>query len=159
MDTAKELKLLSAIQYVAFFYSALKASLPTLVAFIGYQFGADAPPPDRIEHFLRLEKTQRTLEANYEVSLWKSIDGSWRLISLAPITDVAKAKRRLAEYPVSKGTQCAWCWQESIFPHLELTPEIDTCRREPVGGRYLHRACARPWGLLRALAEKVENTS
>ncbi|BAK76676.1 hypothetical protein NH8B_1860 [Pseudogulbenkiania sp. NH8B] len=153
MDAALELKLLAAIQYVCFFYSALKVSLPTLVTFISYQMGQDAPPPDRIEHFLHLEKTQRTLEASFEVSLWKSVDGSWRLISLAPITDPDKAKRRLAEFPVSKSTQCAWCWQESKMPNLELHPEINTCRREPVPGRYLHRACARPWGLLRTLAE------
>lgn len=159
MEPELELKILAHIQATARHYFALKTSLETLTSFVGYSMGPDAPDPERLAHFMCLDKTQRELEAHWEVSLSQAIDKSWKLISLATVVNVEQAKRRLAYFPVSKGTQCAWCeMDEKSFASMELRPELDI-KREPVPGRYLHRACARPWALLRALVERAESES
>lgn len=152
MEPAITRRLFAHVQAVAFHFQAWKGSLDSLAAFITYSYGPTAPPPERIAHWLRLDSTQRELESHWNVGVWQAgTEKSFRLVCLAPVTNLGQAQRRLVEFPKNKSTCCAWCWIEEKFPG-ELKPELDI-RREPVPGRYLHRACARPWGLLRTLAE------
>lgn len=156
MDAATELKILAHVQYVTRHYQAFKGTLDTIVAFVAYSLGPAAPPPDEITRLLRQDRIQRTLEANYETSLFQATDKSWRLICLAPVVNIEQARRRHAEWPVSKATQCAWCLQdEKNFAAMELKPLLDI-KRNPVSGRYVHRACARPYQQMIDMAEREE---
>lgn len=156
MEPTLRQKILAHVQFVAMHYSAFKGSLETIIAFVAYSMGDAAPSPDRLDNFLRRAETQRTLENEFDVALWRGADKEWHLISLVVPVDIAVCRRRLDHRPTSPGTQCRWCLQDSKgFAHLELKPELDIYRN-PVPASMLHPQCLRPWQLMRALVEREE---
>lgn len=157
MDDETRTRILAHTQAVSRHYLVLKTTLDFIVESITYSMGEHAPDKHVLEAFLRKAETQRTLEADWEVGLWRGIDKVFRLICLATTVDPGIARRRLARFPASPGSQCAFCLlDERGLAHLELRPELDAARNQ-VPARMLHPACIRPWGQLRALIERVES--
>ena len=147
-----EAKVFAHVQAVARQFNAWRGTLPALIVFIRYSMKADAPPADRLDHFLRKESTQRAL-IDYEVGLWRATDKTYRLVSLAVTSDPAVAQRRLNYRPLSTG-QCRWCHiDERSLASLELKPELDI-HRNLVMASYLHPVCMHSWLLCRALVER-----
>lgn len=155
MNTEDQATVLRHVQHVARHFSALRCSGEKLIELLRFDIGHAAPEADALSNFLRKEDTQKLLEAEYETALWISCDHvkSWRLICLATPTELQNATARLQLRPPS-GDSCSWCWQAErghidgiLFPELNL-------RGEPIDSRLLHRACMRPWKLMRNLVER-----
>lgn len=148
-----ELKVLAHIQAVARQFLVWRGSLPSLIEFIVYSMGAEAPSDDRLDVFLRKEQNQRLLQANFETALWRAADKTYRLVCLAVPTDPAVAARRLSRFPAST-SQCRFCQiDEKGLAHIELKPELDI-RRDLVPASYLHLNCMRAWLLMRDLVDR-----
>lgn len=150
-----EARILAHTQAVARNFLAWRGSLESLIPFIVYSMGTDAPSPEDLDLFLRKESTQRLLQSKYETALWKATDKTYRLICIAIPLDPEVVKRRLARFPTSTN-QCRFCQiDEKSFAYLELKPELDI-RRELVPASYLHPHCQRSWLLMRALVERAD---
>jgi hypothetical protein len=155
MNSTEQAIVLAHVQFTARHFLAYRGSLEKLVELVRYSIGAGAPPAEAISSFLRQAATQKLLELEHEVSIFQSADRAktWRLISLAVNADPEAAKRRLEKKPPSSDC-CAFCWQDEKGWTTQLQPERDVYG-EIVGGVYLHRACARPWGRLRDLVARA----
>lgn len=153
MNPEMQLKVYAHTQAVARQFMAWRGSLESLIVFIVYSMGESAPPPDRLDNFLRRESTQTTLAGRYETALFRASDKTFRLICLATTTDPNTARKRLAHLPVSRSTQCAHCLiDEKGFANIDLVPELDVYRLPT--GRYLHKCCQKPYARIRSLAER-----
>ncbi|MNJ40904.1 hypothetical protein D3C77_358090 [compost metagenome] len=154
MNSETQLIVMAHVQFTARHFLAYRGPLEKLIELIRYSIGEAAPAPEQISNFLRREETQRTLETEWEVSLWRSSDrsNSWRLISLAFNADLEVCKRRINKRPPSSDC-CAYCWQDERGFIDALKPELDVYGNA-IGGIYLHRACSRPWGQMRHIAER-----
>ena len=154
MNAVDQATVLAHTQFTARHFLAYRGSLEKLVELIRYSIGATAPTAEAISSFLRADATQRLLELEYEVSIFQSADRAktWRLISLAIQADPVVAARRLAKKPPSSDC-CAFCWQAEPGWTTQLQPDRDIYG-EIIGGVYLHRACARPYGRLKSLVER-----
>lgn len=154
MDTQETL--LAHTQYVAKFYQAYRGPIEKLIELIRYSIGAQTPDTDRVRNFLMRESNQKLLESEWETALWRSADRtkSWRLVCLAPQTDPEVAARLLAKRPPSTDC-CAFCFADERGVMDALIPEIDLYGN-PVPGIRLHRQCARPWKLHRALVARAQ---
>lgn len=156
MTPEEEARVLAYAQHVSRHYISYRGPLPKIVESIIYAMGDNAPPADRIDNFLRREKTQLTLAGRYETALWHGVDKSWHLVSLAIPVDPAIARRRLAYRPDSPGSQCAWCYQdEKGFAAESLTPVLNL-KREQIPGRYCHPHCLRAFMALIYLVERAD---
>lgn len=154
MNLETQLTVLAHTQFTARHYLAYRGSLTKLVELVRYSIGEKAPAAEQIKNFLMRDTTQRTLELEWETALWRSADrsNSWRLISLAFNPELEVCKRRLAKRPPSSDC-CAYCWQDERGFTDQLKPELNIYGNA-IGGLYLHRACARPWGQMRRIAER-----
>lgn len=154
MELAIQLKALAHTQFVARHYAAYKGSIESIVAFIVYSMGSDAPDPDQLSIFLRHPETLRKLENEFETALFRDASKQWHLICLSPPLDPEVCRRRLNHRPTSPGTQCRWCLQDSKgFAVLELRPELDIYQN-PVPASMLHPQCMRPWYAMRAIVDR-----
>ena len=143
------------VQHCAFHFIAYRGSLERIVEFVLYDMREHNPPTaDQLSNYLRRQSTQDELERHWSVALYRSIDGTWRLISLVVPDDVDVCRRRLEHYPTST-TQCRWCEQdERRFAQDELQYEEDL-NGKPVHRSLLHKRCRLSWLRLRATAEKT----
>lgn len=156
MSPETELKVLAHVQHVAFHFVAWRGALSSLITFVSYSFGPGAPSPGEIDLFLRRKEVQELLSAKYDVGLWRAVDKSYRLVSLAPVTDISAAQRRLKHHPTNPGSQCRFCEiDEKGFANIELLPERDIHGEIVVASR-CHVLCMKPWRLMRALVARAE---
>ena len=154
MDSETKLLILAHTQMVARHFLALRCDGLKIVELIRHSIGTEAPPADITLNFLRREKTQQTLEREYETALWVSTDAnkSWRLICLATPTSPADALARLNRKPPDPNC-CSWCWQaEPGYRKENLVVELDIMGNET--GARLHPACVRPWNIMRRMVER-----
>lgn len=144
--------ILAHTQYVAARFFAWRGALNDLVLFVGHSMAGVVAQHD-IERHLRKAEFQNELAGNWETALWRASDKSWRLVTLAINPDADVARQRLNEFPASS-SQCRWCLQdEHGLAEYDLKAELNL-RREVVPNSRLHPQCMRPWGQLRALAER-----
>lgn len=160
MNEDLQLRTLAHVMAVSRHFLMLKTSLSKIVEFTQYNMrDGEVPDADELALFLRRESTQKLLEADYETSLFKGIDGAYRLICLAVPDDVEVCRKRLDEYPIST-SMCSFCLgDEKSFAPITLVPELDLMGK-PVHRRFLHpNGCRRSWLLMRNIAERVGVTT
>lgn len=114
-----------------------------------------ATPADDAEiiRYLRKPATQMLLANHWECGLFATTSG-YRLVSFSTPDRPEAARRRLSHRPADPGTQCAFCLVQEKGVG-QVIPLFDLYSRELPGVR-VHRACARAYKRLLALAEQVE---
>lgn len=155
--TPEERRTCAFAQHTARHYVSYRGTLDKIVESIRYCMGESAPDADTLSTFLRKESTQLILAGEYEVGLWRNIDKSYSLVSLAIPIDVNIARRRLSHFPDNPSSMCAWCYQDSKgFSALELRPVLNLKREIIQPPRYCHPVCMRPLMAMRYMVERAD---
>lgn len=135
------------VQAVAIQFGAYAATIESIAKFVALSMGNDAPDTETLLHYLRKEETQKELAQNFEVALWKG-PSQWRLVNLATPPTIEGMELRMANFPVSTATQCAWCMIDEKNHFATELVKMRDLHGNPVHRRLVHKQCYRPWSVM-----------
>lgn len=146
-------RILRHAQAMARHFLAYPGTLEEIAELVRVSMKAAPENDAEIIRYLRKPATQMLLANHWECGLFSTTSG-WRLVSFSTPDQPEAARRRLSHRPTDPGSSCAFCLvQEKGFG--EVIPLFDLYSRQLPGVR-VHRACARAYKRLLALAEQVE---